>query len=466
MLRRTATKLVTNTAPRTTTLNCGVKIVTFNELATVSSIGMFSKIGSRYENEEFKGCGRLLEKMAYNVTSEGSESFIQVPGQINVVNQREVMIYRTDCLRWEAEGAFDLLFRMAVNPEITDATIEAGRALAISNVDTMKREPVKILFELLHQAAWQGNTLGNPSFDPDDTFASITPELLHRYLAMLCRPERLTVVARGVEHDDMVAIAEKRFEPFFKSAKLLDIPPELEQPAKYTGGVRHMENLVAPSSFQKFYEKNNTHIGVLFEGVPIGHEDYHVLMVTQSLLGGGMSFSAGGPGKGMLTKLYRECLCRFVWLDGIEAISAGYSDTGTLGIYGQAEHEHSPKLFDELIKQVATIPDGIGAGQVAMARNQHLAQVLMSVEERGVSVEDLGRQIAVFGSLPSTEELKEAVHAVTPERIQDFVYPRLHREPTVSIYGNVSNVEGYDDVAVVKKKIMQKMAPSRKYKVF
>ena len=33
--------------------------------------------------------------------------------------------------------------------------------------------------------------------------------------------------------------------------------------------------------------------------------------MLQNLLGGGNSFSAGGPGKGMYSRLYREVLNRF-----------------------------------------------------------------------------------------------------------------------------------------------------------
>lgn len=38
------------------------------------------------------------------------------------------------------------------------------------------------------------------------------------------------------------------------------------------------------------------------------HSDLVPMCVLQILLGGGNSFSAGGPGKGMYSRLYREIL--------------------------------------------------------------------------------------------------------------------------------------------------------------
>jgi len=41
------------------------------------------------------------------------------------------------------------------------------------------------------------------------------------------------------------------------------------------------------------------------------HEDFVPFCVLQTLMGGGGSFSAGGPGKGMFSKLYTDVLNKF-----------------------------------------------------------------------------------------------------------------------------------------------------------
>lgn len=52
------------------------------------------------------------------------------------------------------------------------------------------------------------------------------------------------------------------------------------------------------------------------------------VVVLQTLLGGGESFSAGGPGKGMYSRLYRNVLNKFVWARGCTAFHSIYNETG------------------------------------------------------------------------------------------------------------------------------------------
>ena len=46
------------------------------------------------------------------------------------------------------------------------------------------------------------------------------------------------------------------------------------------------------------------------------------------LLGGGGSFSAGGPGKGMYSRLYLNVLNRHHWMYSATAFNHSYSDSG------------------------------------------------------------------------------------------------------------------------------------------
>lgn len=52
------------------------------------------------------------------------------------------------------------------------------------------------------------------------------------------------------------------------------------------------------------------------------------VVVLQTLMGGGESFSAGGPGKGMYSRLYRNVLNKYVWARGCTAFHSVYNDTG------------------------------------------------------------------------------------------------------------------------------------------
>ena len=50
------------------------------------------------------------------------------------------------------------------------------------------------------------------------------------------------------------------------------------------------------------------------------------------LMGGGGSFSAGGPGKGMYTRLYTNVLNQYHWMYSAAAYNHAYADSGVFCI--------------------------------------------------------------------------------------------------------------------------------------
>ena len=64
--------------------------------------------------------------------------------------------------------------------------------------------------------------------------------------------------------------------------------------------------------------------------------DVYAFLVMNSLMGGGSSFSAGGPGKGMYTQLYCDVLSRYYWTYSAQSHCFCYSDSGLFTLTGSA----------------------------------------------------------------------------------------------------------------------------------
>lgn len=58
------------------------------------------------------------------------------------------------------------------------------------------------------------------------------------------------------------------------------------------------------------------------------------------LMGGGGSFSAGGPGKGMYSQLYLNVLNQYHWVYHAQALNHPYSDTGLFCMFGSSHPTH------------------------------------------------------------------------------------------------------------------------------
>ena len=76
------------------------------------------------------------------------------------------------------------------------------------------------------------------------------------------------------------------------------------------------------------------HLSIGLESCNYEDPDFFAFTVLNTLMGGGGSFSAGGPGKGMYSRLYLNVLNRYHWIYSATAYHHSYADTGLFCIQG------------------------------------------------------------------------------------------------------------------------------------
>jgi mitochondrial-processing peptidase subunit alpha len=192
------------------------------------------------------------------------------------------------------------------------------------------------------------------------------------------------------------------------------------QPAKYTGGFLSMPP--QPPSLNPD-DSSFTHIYLAFEGLPISSDDIYALATLQTLLGGGGSFSAGGPGKGMYSRLYTNVLNQYGWVESCIAFNHSYSDSGLFGISSSCRPGWSSSMLDVMCRELRslTLESGhasLKSVEVNRAKNQLRSSLLMNLESRMVELEDLGRQIQIYGRRVPVLDMCRAIESLTVEDLR------------------------------------------------
>jgi processing peptidase subunit alpha len=205
-------------------------------------------------------------------------------------------------------------------------------------------------------------------------------------------------------------------------------------PAHYTGGFLALPKLPLPPNPA---HPALSHIHVAFEALPISSPDIYALATLQTLLGGGGSFSAGGPGKGMYSRLYTHVLNQHGWVESCVAFNHSYTDSGVFGIAASCAPERVTQMLDVVCRELQslTLETGFSAlkeGEVQRAKNQLKSSLLMNLESRMVELEDLGRQVQVQGRKVGVREMCAKIDALT--------VPDLRRVAKQAFGGEVRNV--------------------------
>lgn len=119
--------------------------------------------------------------------------------------------------------------------------------------------------------------------------------------------------------------------------------------------------------------------------------DQYAMGVIQYLLLGGTSFSAGGPGKGMYSRLHQQVLNRHFQVERAESFFTAYNDSSLIGIWMTSPPSYGPQLAgivgSQLHAMTGPMMGGISMEELGRAKNQFRSRIVMLGEQRMIAVE-------------------------------------------------------------------------------
>lgn len=400
-----------------TTLDNGVKVATSNVPGHFSALGLYVNAGSRFEDKNLKGCTHIMDRLAFKSTDHISgrdmtETLELLGDNYQCSSSRETMMYQSSVFNPDVEKMFHLMSETVRYPRITEEELEEQKTTALYEIDGVWQKHDLILPELLHQTAYSGETLGSPLLCPKELIPSISKYYLTDYRNKFYNPENIVAAFVSVPHDDAVQLTEKYFGDM-KSK----YPPVTKKPAKYTGG----EYCIPPGpvfgGLPELY-----HMQLAFEGLPIDHPDIYALATLQTLLGGGGSFSAGGPGKGMYSRLYMHVLNQYYYVENCVSFNHSYSDSGLFGVSISCIPQAAPFAAEIIAQTLSNVFANdklkLTKEEVSRSKNQLKSSLLMNLESKIVELEDLGRQVLLHGRKIPMKEMMENIEKLTVDDIK------------------------------------------------
>lgn len=380
----------------------------------------------------------MSEAMAFQSTQSRDYQTLaaeleKIGGLTQCLTTPESTIYCIDVMRHGLPTAMEILADTVLRPRLDEEEIENARTTLQYRALEL---PAGVLSKAaLLRAAYQGSPLGNYQLCPVELLPNITRGQLESYRARTLFARNAVLSGAGVEHEEFVDLASKHFSELPTDA----LEPHQRPPSTYTGGeVREQRELQEP--FVR-----------LAVGMEIGGWSDDLLVpacVLQMLLGGGSSFSAGGPGKGMYTRLYQELLNKHYWIESAEAFVTIHQSTGILGIDGASKAEYIPYLLRVFLEQLAILKlQPVSQIELARAKNMMKSLMMMQLESRLVIAEDIARQLLEYGHRETPQQMCAKIDAVTAEDIMNVARRMFMKPPSIGCVGyDVSKLPDYSEV--------------------
>jgi len=124
----------------TTNLKNGLTVVS-HRMDTVEtvSLGIWVRVGTRYEPVEINGVSHLLEHMAFKGTKRRSaleiaEEIEAVGGNLNAYTSREVTAYHATVLKEDVALAVEMIGDILQNSVFEEAELERERAVVLQEI--------------------------------------------------------------------------------------------------------------------------------------------------------------------------------------------------------------------------------------------------------------------------------------------------------------------------------------------
>ncbi|CAH8668182.1 unnamed protein product [Heterobilharzia americana] len=364
---------------------------------------------------------------------------------------RDFIIYAVSGFNMNMDRLVHALSDTVLRAKVTEEEVEMAAKSISFELEALERSPPvePVMNELLHIAAYRNNTLGLPRYCPKQNVGKIAREDIIRFVAAQYRPERMVIAGVGIEHDSLVKAAEKYFVPTVPSVcteKLTcDIPPPDNSVSQYTGGYHKLERDLSQyhAPMPEF-----AHAAIGFESCSYTDGKFVPACVLHSLLGGGGSFSAGGPGKGMYTRLYVNILNEHHWINSAQAENHAYADSGLFTIIGSSCPPYLDRLVYTLINELRrTITSSITSEELSRAKRQLESMLLMNLETRAVSFEDIARQVLTADIRREPDYWVDQINKVTEDDLHELLHRMVYQsKPTLVGFGRVDKLPTLDDV--------------------
>lgn len=457
--RSFSSKISTSSLLSYKTMPNGIRVAGEETPGHFSALGIYINAGSRFERSNVpgeSGVSHLLDRLAFQSTDKSStEAMVsrmhKLGGNFQAASSRETIMYQASIFNNDLPEAMSIFADTILHARIDDFELEELRDVVRYEVENLQAKPESIIPEMLHETAYRNNTLGNPLLCPVASLQTMTADNIRDFKKTWYTPERMVIAGAGMPFDQLYNLSEKLFGNLESVARKMnrtvsrsqasnrssiapltaDFSTTAKTPAKHLENAHmavrpEVANELARYTGGEWYmskpELEFTHVYIGFESMSIEDDDIYALSVLQTLLGGGGSFSAGGPGKGMYSRLYSNVLNQHHSVDYCAAFHHCYADSGLFGIAIAVDpsfNAYIPSIISRELESVCnpSMRGGVSQVELNRAKNQLKSSLMMSLESRLVEVEDLGRQVQVNGYKVTVEEMCSKIDNVDLKKL-------------------------------------------------
>ncbi|TVV71280.1 M16 family metallopeptidase [Sphingomonas solaris] len=355
------------------------------------AVGLYADVGARSEPAGLSGLAHMVEHMLFKGAGSRdakaiAEDIEDAGGSLNAWTARDHTVFHARLLAGDLSLGVEMIADLVRSPHLDADELEREKGVVLAELGEARDTPDDIIFDHLQAAAFPDQPLGLPVLGDEASIAAIDVAALRDWTATRYRPSGLVLAAAGkVDEDALLRLAEARFGDM---APGVTPPPP---PGRFTGGTHHDR--------RRF---DQLHVALAHPGLGHANTDVFALSLYAAAAGGGMSsrlFQQVREARGLAYSIY--------------AWTQSYAETGLLGVYCAAARPQAAQALALTRDILAQTAETLTEAELARAKAQAKAGLLMGLEGVGARCDHLARQIQIHGRIVPPAETVTAIEAVS-----------------------------------------------------
>ncbi|MEJ2685177.1 MAG: pitrilysin family protein [Candidatus Sulfobium sp.] len=399
-------------------LENGIPVV-MEPFRTVRSVavGVWVKVGSRYEPSEQNGISHFLEHMFFKGTKKRDTRDIAVEidsigGDLNAFTSREQTAFYIKVLDEFLDKGIDLLSDILVNSVFPEDELEKEKKIIKEEIKMVEDTPDDYVHDLFSVTIWGNEGLGQPILGRRETVASFTREDILSHIRRYYGTKDIVVSCAGnFVPDELMKMLGRRFGGLRHGSE-----PKKGNPPEFRRDVRVYTK-----------EMSEAHICVGVPALSQTSDERYAFFLLNTVLGAGVS-----------SRLFQEIRERRGLAYSVYSFTSSYVDTGLWGVYAGVSKRRIREVADVIVREMLDLKDTLTDTELERAKKHLKGNLILGLESTSSRMNNIARQEIYFGRYISSDEIIKSVERVDLKQVKDLA-DRLIRKDLFSItaYGPI-----------------------------
>lgn len=405
------------------TLDNGLRIllVPVGSVQSVS-VGVFIKIGSRYEQAAQAGIAHLIEHMLFKGTTRRptsriiAEAIEGIGGVSNAYTSQEITVYYAKVAASQADIAIDVLTDLVRHPLFEARELEKERYIIGEEINMTYDSPESWVGILLDQVIWPDHPLGHDVAGTHQSLAGIERNHLVTFYQAGYHPHNLLVAVGGAFDPEMVTANLNALLGDWQPAvppSFVGAPPPQKEP-RWRVEDRSLEQ---------------GHLCLAMPALHRNHPDRYALSVMNAILGDGMSSR-------LFLNIREERSLAYAVDSGLSLLH----DTGLLVVYAGVDPRRATEALQAILDELARLRDEpVSAAELHRAKEYLKGRLVLGLEDSFSQTSWVVSQALLMDQVKTPAEVLQIYDTITVADVQavaqNVINPMAYNLAAVGPFG-------------------------------